>query len=63
MNAGYALELAWTVDIGAVLDGHDINAASLIVDAVDDAVVAAARAVQAFHTEPEGLADPVRTRR
>jgi hypothetical protein len=48
---GYGLELARTVGIGAVLDGHEISATGLVVDAV----VAAARAVQAFHAEPEGL--------
>jgi hypothetical protein len=39
-------ELPWSIDVGAVLDGHDVAAAVLVIDAVDHPVVAAAGAVQ-----------------
>jgi hypothetical protein len=48
-------ELPWSGDVGAMFDGHDVDAAVLVVDTVDHPVVAAAGAVQPF--EP-GLAPP-----
>jgi hypothetical protein len=49
-----ALELAGSVHIGAVLDGYDLNAVGLVIDAVDTAP----RAEQAFQAKPQRLADP-----
>jgi hypothetical protein len=43
-----------------VLDGQDVNAAVLVVDAVDHPVVAAPGAVQPVEPELERLADSVR---
>lgn len=40
------LDLTGTVDIGSVLDGHDVNATGLVVNAVDNPVVTTPRAVQ-----------------
>jgi hypothetical protein len=42
-----------------VFDGHDVDAAVLVVDAVDHPVAAPAGAVQPVEPEPERLADPV----
>jgi hypothetical protein len=53
-----ALELAGSVHIGAVLDGYDLNAVGLVIDAVDDPVITAPRAEQAFQAKPQRLADP-----
>lgn len=58
-RAARVLDLAGTVDVGAVLDGHDIDAVVLVIDAVDDPVVTASRAMQPFEAESERLADPV----
>jgi hypothetical protein len=44
------LQLAGPVGVGSVLDRHDVDLAVLVIDPVDHAVVAAPRAVQAFHT-------------
>jgi hypothetical protein len=38
--------LAWPVNVGTVLDGHDRDYVQLLVDAVDHAVVATPGAVQ-----------------
>ena len=55
-----ASELPWSVDVGAVLDGHDVDPAVLVVDTVDHPIIAPAGAVQPVEPEPERLADPVR---
>jgi para-aminobenzoate synthetase len=60
---GPDLDLPGAIDIGTVLDGHDVNTPVLVIDAVDHPVVTAPRAVQSFESEPERLADPVRIRR
>src|ERR1700730_886759 len=60
---GAASELPWAVDVGAVFDGHDVDAPVLVVDAVYPPVVAAAGAVQPVEPELERLADPVRAGR
>ena len=51
--------LPWSVDVGAVFDGHDVDAAVLVVDTVDHPVVAPAGAVQPFEPELERLAGSV----
>jgi len=43
-----------------VLDGHDVDAAALVVDAVDHPLVAPAGAVQPVEPELERPADAVR---
>jgi hypothetical protein len=53
-------EMPWSIDVGAVLDGHDVDPAVLVVDAVDHPVVAPADAVQPVEPELERLADLVR---
>ena len=53
-------ELPWSVDVGAVFDGHDVDTAVLVVYAVDHPVVAAPGAVQPVEPELERLAGPVR---
>jgi hypothetical protein len=53
-------ELPRSVDAGAVLDGHDVDPAMLVVDAVDHAVVTPAGTVQPVEPELERLADTVR---
>src|SRR5216683_203417 len=55
-----SLLLAGPVGIGPVLDGDDVDAPALLVDAVDHAVVPAPGAMQAFQPELERLPDPVR---
>src|ERR1022692_4251421 len=52
-------ELPWSVDVGAMFDGHDVDTAVLVVDTVDHPVVAAAGTVQPVEPELERLADPV----
>ena len=52
--------MPWSVDVGAVFDGHDVDAAVLVVDAVDHPVVAAAGAVQPVEPELERRAGAVR---
>jgi hypothetical protein len=59
---GAELDLPGTVDIGTVLDGHDVNTPVLVIDAVDHPVITAPRAVQSFEPKPEWLANPVRIR-
>src|SRR5205823_1531668 len=59
-RGGSCSKLAWPVDVGAVLDGHHVDAAALVVNAVNHPVVAAAGAVQTLQPEPEWLAGPVR---
>src|SRR5450755_4956152 len=54
------LVLARPVDVGAVLDGDDVDPVVVVADAVDDAVVAAACAVESLKAELEWLADTVR---
>ena len=48
-----------SVDVGAVLDGHDVDTAVLVVDAVDHPVVAALGAVQPFEPKLEWLSHTV----
>jgi hypothetical protein len=55
------LYLPGTVDVAAVLDGHNVSTPVLVIDAVDHPVVTAPGAVQAFEPEPERLANPART--
>ena len=55
-----ASELPWSIDVGAVLDGHDVDPSVLVVDAVDHPVVTPAGAVQPIEPELERLADTVR---
>ncbi len=43
-----------------MLDGHDIDSVTVVVDAVDHPVVAAAGGVQPVKPKLERLADPVR---
>src|SRR5271166_1212027 len=60
MFAQIPSELSRSVDVGAVFDGQDSDHVTLVVDAVDHAVVAAPGAVQPGQAELEWLADPVR---
>ena len=53
----HKLKLTRSVNIGAVLDGHDCDAADLILDHINHAIVAAPLAVQAYQTEPQWLSD------
>lgn len=55
-------EPARPVKVGAVLDRHDSDPAPVIVDTVDDAVVAAARAVKPLKAQLQWLADTIRAR-
>lgn len=55
-----SLELARPVNVGAVLNSYDVNPLLVVVDAVDDAVVASACAVQPGEAKLERFADPVR---
>src|ERR1017187_1210352 len=57
------LWLAGAVDIGAVLDGHKVDALVLVVDAVDHPVISAPGAMQSLEPELQRLADAVRIRR
>ena len=57
--AGHS-ELPRSVDVGAVLDGYNVDTAVLAVDAADHPVVAAASAVQPVQPELERFARPVR---
>jgi len=43
--------VAWLVNVGAVLDGRDVDPAAVAVDAVDHPVVAAAGAVRPFQPD------------
>ncbi len=54
------LYLPGTVDVAAVLDGHNVSTPVLVIDAVDHPVVTAPCAVQALEPEPERLANPAR---
>jgi hypothetical protein len=47
--------LPWSIDVGAVFDGHGVVTAVLVVDAVDHLVVAPADAVQPVEPELERL--------
>jgi hypothetical protein len=51
------------VDIGPVLDGHNVDALTLVIDAVDHPVIPAPRAMQSLKPELKRLADTVRIRR
>src|ERR1022692_845724 len=57
---GRLSELPRSVDVGAVLDGYDVDTAVLVVVAVDHPVVPAPGAVQPVEPELEWLSDPVR---
>src|ERR1017187_3403448 len=57
---GRLSELPWSVDVGAVFDGHDVDAAVLVVDAIDHPVIAAAGAVQPVEPELKRAAHPAR---
>lgn len=52
-----------TVDVWPVLDGLDDRPLGLLVDPVDDPMVAAAGAVEAFQLETQRMAGPVRVTR
>ena len=51
------------VDIGPVVDGHDVDALTLVIDAVAHPVIPAPRAMQSLEPELKRLADTVRIRR
>lgn len=51
---------AWTVDIRAVVHPQDVDPLSVVFDAVDDSVAAAAGSMGADQLSQEGLAHPVR---
>jgi hypothetical protein len=53
------LPLAATVDVGAVFDGHDSDDMVLIVDGVDDPMIAASRGVETFKAKFQWRAGPV----
>ena len=53
-------DLARSVDVRPVLDGHNGHLRGVVIDAVDDAVVAAASAVKPLKTELEWLTDAIR---
>src|SRR5205085_11960776 len=48
------------IDVGSMVDGQDDNAPILVVDGVEDAVVAPVGAMGSFELEAEGSPDPVR---
>jgi hypothetical protein len=57
------LWLAGTIDIGTVLDGHNVDTLVLVIYAVNHPVISAPRAMQSLEPELKGLADAVRIRR
>jgi hypothetical protein len=53
------LPLAATVDVGAVFDSHDSDDVVLIVDGVDDPMIAASRRMETFEAKLQWRAGPV----
>lgn len=51
--------MSWPVGVRSVFDSYDRNYPLGIVDAVNDSVVASARAVETFEVQLEGFADAV----
>jgi len=50
--------LMWPISVGAVLNSHNCHDLKLIVDSVDDPVIAAPGAMQSGEAELEWLANP-----
>jgi hypothetical protein len=55
----WLLPWAATVNIGAVFDGHDSDNVMLIVNGVDDPMIAASRALDALEVKLQRRASPV----